>query len=183
MDFKMVLEKLTAAFEDRQIRYALMGGFALSLWGAPRTTVDMDFLVNREDMPPAHEILTDLGYDRVYHSENVSQYTSPLAIFGEIDFLHAFREISLGMLGRAVKKGIFQGTWTLPVLIPEDIIGLKVQAMVNNPSRRAGDLSDIEALMEIHGRALDWGRIEAYFDVFGMKPLATELKEKHRASQ
>jgi len=181
MDFRMVLERLLGAFEARGIRYALMGGFALGLWGAPRSTVGMDFLADREDMPRVHEILSGLGYDRVYHSENVSQYSSPLAVFGEIDFLHAFREISLGMLARAVQKPIFQGRQAIRVLVPEDIIGLKVQAMANNPSRKAADLSDIESLMEMHGRSLDWDRISGYFDAFGWEALATQLKERHGA--
>lgn len=37
------------------------------------------------------------GYECKYKTENVSQYISPLKIFGEVDFLHAFREISLKM--------------------------------------------------------------------------------------
>ncbi len=183
MDFKRVLEKLLAEFENHQVRYALMGGFALSLWGAPRSTVDMDFLSALDDMECIHEIMSGLGYDRVYHSENVSQYTSPLAVFGQIDFIHAFREISLGMLKRAEKKKIISGSRTINVLVPEDIIGLKVQAMANNPARKTGDLADIESLMEIHGHLLDWDRIQEYFDVFGMKSVAVELKGKYGAAQ
>lgn len=36
MDFKVVLEKLLAAFREVNIRYALMGGFAMGLWGVGR---------------------------------------------------------------------------------------------------------------------------------------------------
>lgn len=179
MDFKMVLEKLLGEFESRQIRYALMGGFALGLWGVPRTTVDMDFLVALEDMESIHGVLSAAGYERVYHSENVSQYTSGLAVFGEIDIIHAFREASFNMLARAEKKKIFGGKTTIPVLVPEDIIGLKVQAMANNPSRQATDLSDIESLMELYGNKLDWSRIEEYFSLFGKSVLAGELKKKY----
>lgn len=50
MDFKLVLEKLLSAFNEQNIRYALMGRFALGAWGVPRGTVDIDFLVHREDM-------------------------------------------------------------------------------------------------------------------------------------
>lgn len=182
MDFKIVLDRLLAEFEDRRIRYALMGGFAVSLWGVPRATVDMDFLAARDDMVRVDAVMTGLGYDRVYHSDNVSQYTSPLAVFGEVDFIHAFRSISLGMLERAVRKQVFGGQLSIRVLVPEDLIGLKVQAMANNPSRRDGDLADIESLMEMHGHALEWDRIEEYFGVFGMASLAAALKGKHGAT-
>ena len=183
MDFKMVLEKVLGEFEIRRIRYALMGGFALSLWGVARATVDMDFLVACDDMDKVHDTMSALGYERVYHSENVSQYTSTIAVFGEIDFIHAFRQASLGMLERAEKKEIFGGRRTIRVLVPEDIIGLKVQAIANNPSRTATDLSDIQSLMELHGEKLDWARIDEYFNLFEMESLAAELKDKYRAAR
>jgi hypothetical protein len=183
MDFKMVLEKVLGEFEIRRIRYALMGGFALSLWGVARATVDMDFLVACDDMDKVHDTMSALGYERVYHSENVSQYTSTIAVFGEIDFIHAFRQASLGMLERAEKKEIFGGRRTIRVLVPEDIIGLKVQAIANNPSRTATDLSDIQSLMELHGEKLDWAQIDEYFNLFEMESLAAELKDKYRAAR
>ncbi len=179
MDFKKVLQGLLEGFDKRQIRYALMGGFALGLWGVPRATVDIDFLVTLDDMGKVHDIVSSLGYERKYHSENVSQYTSPHAVFGEVDFIHAFREASLGMLQRAEKKEIFGGRRTINVLVPEDIIGLKSQAMANNPTRTAVDLADIESLMDLYGSNLDWARIEEYFDLFDMSPLALELRKKH----
>lgn len=50
MDFKLVMKKLLAAFEREGIRYALMGGFALGFWGVHRATIDIDFLVDRDDL-------------------------------------------------------------------------------------------------------------------------------------
>ncbi len=179
MDFKKVLEGLLEEFDKRQVRYALMGGFALGLWGVPRATVDIDFLVTLDDMGNVHDIISSLGYSRKYHSENVSQYISPHAVFGQVDFIHAFREASLGMLERAEKKEIFGGRRTINVLVPEDIIGLKIQAMANNPSRTAVDLADMQALMDLHGNNLDWATIEEYFGLFDMSPLAVELRKKH----
>ncbi|MEK6591106.1 MAG: nucleotidyl transferase AbiEii/AbiGii toxin family protein [Nitrospinota bacterium] len=65
MDFKVVLEKLLNAFEKKNIRYALMGGFAMGLWGGSRSTVDLDFLVHRDDREKAHKILTDIGRENL----------------------------------------------------------------------------------------------------------------------
>jgi len=33
MDFKLILQKLLTAFEKDGIRYGLIGGFAMGLWG------------------------------------------------------------------------------------------------------------------------------------------------------
>ena len=176
MDFKLVVEKLITAFKDDGISYALMGGFALGLWGVPRATVDVDFLVNKDDMGKVNEIMTGLGYHLVYQSENVSQYVSPDNVFGEVDFLHAFREISIGMLQRTETKRLFDGTASINVLKIEDLIGLKLQAMANDESRKAIDLSDIKSLIALHKSAINWSVLEEYFKLFGLAALFKELR-------
>lgn len=48
---------------------------------------------------------------------------------------------------------------TLPVATIEDIIGLKIQALVNDPARAVGDWNDIRLLLEsahTQGLRLDW---------------------------
>jgi hypothetical protein len=177
MDFKQVTEKLLSAFQKEGIHYALMGGFALGAWGVPRTTVDIDFLIHRDDVAKVHIIMTGLGYACCYQTENVSQFISPLKIFGEIDFLHAFREISLGMLRRAEDKKIFDDTITIRVLRVEDLIGLKVQAMANDSSRTARDHEDIKSLIALYENNLDWNSIDEYFRMFGMLDMLYDLKQ------
>jgi hypothetical protein len=179
MDFPTVLKKLLAAFQEYNVSYALIGGFALSLWGVPRATVDLDFLVAAEDMPQVHAIMTSLGYARRYHSTNVSQYVSELRFWGEVDFLHAFRRASLGMLQRAVIKDLFEGTLGIRVVPIEDLVGLKIQAMVNDPTRQPEDLADIEALLELHQTHLDWDLLEEYFQLFEQNKLLERLKGKY----
>lgn len=112
----------------------------------------------------------------------VSQYVSSEKIFGEVDFLHAFREVSLSMLERADEKKIFGEKLTIKVVKPEDLIGLKAQAMANDEIRKAADLADIEALMAHYGTKLDWPIIEEYFSIFGMNEMSKELRRKYSGS-
>jgi hypothetical protein len=177
LDFKLVVEKLITAFEDDGIRYALMGGFALGARGLSRTTVDIDFLAHSGDLDKIHAIMTGLGYDRVYHTENVSQYVSADTIWGEVDFLHAFREISTGMLQRAESKIIFNGALHIKVLKTEDLIGLKVQAIANDEARKPVDIADISALIALHKMDIDWPLIERYFSLFGLEDLLKDLRK------
>ncbi len=179
MDFKAALSSLLKSFGERYIRYGLMGGFALGLWGAARATVDLDFLVHRDDMGKVAEIMQTLGYELKFQSENVSQYQSPLKIFGEVDFLHAFREASIGMLERAEIKDVFGGSLNIRVLKPEDLIGLKLQAIKNNPLRKEQDLADIELLVAAQKDRLDWPLIETYAAALD----ASELLKKVRKGQ
>jgi len=179
MDFETVIEKILTAFEKAGIRYALMGGFALGIWGVHRTTVDIDFLIDRDGLEKAHKIMSDLTYQCLHHTENVSQYVSPLNIFGEVDFLHAFRSASRRMLERSEEKKIFGGRLTIRVLRPEDLVGLKVQAMVNDKSRWTNDLADIEGIMALHKAELDWSIIEEYFALFGLEEMGQELRRRY----
>ena len=61
MDFERVLKSLLADFDYQQIRYAAIGGFALGVLGIPRATMDLDFLVQRDDLDKLHIVLTTLG--------------------------------------------------------------------------------------------------------------------------
>ncbi len=181
MDFKSVLSIMLKKFSENNIHYALMGGFALGLWGAGRTTIDIDFLISRDDVKQIEKIMTEVGYECRYRSENVSQYISPLAVFGEVDFLHAFRTASLEMLKRAQEKGIFNNSLTIRVLMPEDLVGLKLQAIKNDPQRLRKDMQDIESLLNIYGRELDRSLLKQYFYLFDMQYLYKKLiEEKNR---
>jgi hypothetical protein len=179
MDFRLVLEKILTAFREQNIHYALMGGFALGAWGVPRGTVVVDFLAARDDMEKVDAVMKGLGYECRYRSENVSQYISPSRVFGEVDFLHAFRTHSLAMLDRAEVLRMFGGSMPVNVLKMEDLIGLKVQAIANDERRKTGDLADIESLMAVKGNELDWSLVQEYFALFNMKDIFDELRSKY----
>jgi hypothetical protein len=127
--------------------------------------------------------MNGLGYELGYRSENVSQYVARQSIFGEIDFLHAFRAPSLRMLERAADKAVFSERFPVKVLLPEDLIGLKIQAIANNESRVPHDMHDIEQLVQLHGDMMNWQVIEEYCAVFDMMDLFEKLKGKCDAVQ
>lgn len=172
MELKIVTQKLVSAFESQNCRYALMGGFALGLWGCARATVDIDFLLNYEDAEKADAIMRQFSYESRFKSRNIAQYVSLLKIFGEVDFLYAFRRHSLDMLLRAEEKIVFDTK--IKILRPEDIIGLKIQAIHNAPERKPKDWADIEALVSVNKDILDWKLIKEYFIIFNM----SEMYEK-----
>jgi len=183
VDFKLVFENLLKRFHKYNVRYALIGGFALGAQGVVRATIDIDFLVHRDDMASVHMIMNELGYECSYQTENVSQFISSLKIFGEVDFLHAFREISVGMIKRAEEKMVLNESLAIRVLKVEDLIGLKVQAMANDEERTTIELADIEALVARHKSSLDWNSVGEYFSLFGFDELFSELKARYRHAQ
>ncbi len=90
--------------------------------------------------------------------------------------MHAFRKATLGMLVRAICYPIFGGTQEIRVVNPEDVFGLKVQAMVNDPDRRAHEMVDIERIMVAYGHRLDWQRVEEFYEFFDLADDAKRLR-------
>ena len=179
MEFDLVVSTLLKEFEEQNIRYAVIGGFALGLWGISRSTVDLDFLLLMEDLSKAETILANFAYRQVHKSENVAQYSSDLAPYGHIDVLLAFRKISRTMLERRVQKSL-PGKNPIYTLHPEDLIGLKLQAAVNNPSREIQELQDIRSLIGSARRrreGIDWELLEDYFSLFNKQDLLDELRK------
>lgn len=177
MDLKKALKLTVMEFDRNDVPYAVIGGFAIGALGVPRSTIDLDFLVASEKLNKVEAIMLALGYKKVFSSENASQYVSPFPEMGGVDFLHAFRPISLKMLSEAEEIPVFGKETRVKVLKAEDIIALKLQSMNNNPDRLAKDNSDIEELMK--SRRLDWKILESYFELFGMGPRFLELRNKY----
>jgi hypothetical protein len=60
-----VLEELmtsTAALDGAAVEYALVGGLAVAVWGAPRATKDIDLLVRREQLEDAMNAVATRGF-------------------------------------------------------------------------------------------------------------------------
>jgi hypothetical protein len=153
----------------------------MALRGAQRATMDLDFLLMLDDLERAHAIFEELGYRREFYSENVSHYSGTGTEWGRVDILHAFRGPSLSMLGRAERIRI-DADLSLPVAQAEDIIGLKIQALKNDPSRAMGDWHDILLLLAAAGRqrhAIDWPLLEDYLRLFHLEAKLPELKSAY----
>jgi hypothetical protein len=56
------LSTVLARLDEASIDYALIGGLAVAVWGAPRATKDIDLLVRREDLPRALVALRAAGF-------------------------------------------------------------------------------------------------------------------------
>jgi hypothetical protein len=179
MDFRRVLQALLKGFEERRIRYGILGGFALAVLGVPRLTKDLDLALHADDLDALHELLTQLGYTLTARTSNVSHYSHPESVWGKVDVLHASRSYSQAMIERAQSHGVFDGEFQVKILQPEDVIGFKVQAIVNNPLRAVRDNLDIEALMGHYRAKLDWERIQEYYDLFEQTEQGRALRARY----
>lgn len=183
MDFEVVLKKIIDAFGKNKVSYALIGGFALGIYGVVRATNDLDFLIDKKHSNFLKSFMKQHMYDIICESENVIQFEHPTTPFGSVDFLYAFRKPALEMLKRAVRKKMFEETMTMKVLIPEDLIGLKVQTLVNQPERKILELEDIKNLIQTNLIDLNWEIIKEHFTLFKLNGIYKGLREKYASEK
>ena len=163
------VQQAVAAFSECRTPPALIGGLALAAHQVVRATRDVDFLVDADDAERLHRILLDLGYRCAHRSDDAANY-----LRGDegLDLLYAHRPIARRLLGEASERATVMGV--LRVVSAEGLIGFKLQALVNDPSR-ARDLDDIRALLRAQRGKLDMREVEEYFMLFDRKELLDEL--------
>lgn len=176
MNFKVVLKNLLRRFSEAGVEAALSGGLALSTMGVFRFTKDIDFVILEEWSGTVEKIMTELGYEKQgFSSVEILSYLSPLKALGQVDFLVARRKYSRAMVKRAREMPLMDGELTVKVLRVEDLIGLKLQALANDPKNRYPvDAPDIQRLLQLHVSRLDIELVREYFRLFEKEDLLDE---------
>ena len=118
---------------------------------------------------PSDRELIAIGYRCLHRSPDAGNY---LRGDERVDFLYASRPAARGLLEHAT---LLQTTFgDVRVVSPEGLIGLKIQAFVNNP-RRTQDLEDIKALVAANRQALKIDEVREYFRLFNREALLGEI--------
>ena len=163
------IKEAVKAFSVCETPPALIGGLALAAHHVVRATRDVDFLADANDADHLHEILTGLGYRCVHRSVDAANY---LREDEGLDLLFAHRPIARKLLNEAVARSTVLGS--LHVVSAEGLIGFKLQALANDPTR-IRDIDDIRALLRANGDQLDMREIREYFSLFDRTEWLDEL--------
>ena len=84
----------------------------------------------------------------------------------------ARRKYTRAMLKRAPEQPVFDDAFRVKTLLPEDLIGLKVQALVNDQRNRYPvDVPDIQQLLRLHRDRMNMELVRDYFRIFEMEEL------------
>jgi len=182
MNLKETLKTLIAMFNEQKVDFVLSGGLALSTMNVFRFTKDIDFLIFEESREKVHEIMMRLGYElQDFSSDEIRSYLSPLKVFGQVDFLLAKRKYTRAMMRRALKKDVFNGLFQVKTVRIEDLMGLKIQAIVNDPENRyLIDAPDIQRLLSIHRDHIDMEVVREYFKIFDKEALLDEWLDRNK---
>jgi len=164
---KHLLEMLEA-FQRAGIRHAAVGGIAVVAHGVVRATADLDFLVSLTDAASLDTCMQRLGFRSLHASRDAANYVRDGL---RVDFLFASRPIALRLLESAQARKL--AGHALPVVSVAGLIGLKLQALVNDP-RRQQDAVDIRSLLRLHREQLDLDEVEEYFALFDRTQLLAD---------
>lgn len=159
----------TSQLESGGVSYGIIGGLAVFAYGGERTTFDVDFLIHGNDRAQVLDIAKNLGLSIVNENPEVLQLTGP----AQIDIIFANRKHSQAMLARLRQVGQLP----YPVVAPEDLIGLKIQAFVGDRKREFIDKGDILTILR-NVPDLDFERIKEYADIFNVWNEIADLKSR-----
>ncbi len=166
MDFATVLGVVSGFLEEKGFRYAVIGGVALAAYGLPRTTLDLDFIVESTVQDDLIRFVESQGYETRHRSSGYSNHRHPdYDDWGNLDFVYIGNETSEALFP-ACRIVTGPGGTRMPVPKPEHLAALKVQAIKNDPARALQDLADIRYLLHLPG--VDRIQIKDYFDRQGL---------------
>lgn len=143
------IEELVGALNRLGVRFALIGGLALTPHKVIRATQDIDMLTDAISADDIDQELLRLGYRCIHRSAEAGNY---LRGDERVDFLYAHRPAARHLLAGAAEFTTPFGV--LRVVSPEGLIGFKLQALVNDP-RRTQHLADIRALIRANRATLN----------------------------
>jgi hypothetical protein len=144
---KHVVSIVTGSLSEKKIPHALIGAMALSFYGMPRFTADIDVLSDERCRDAVLGIMKQLGYECFQDEGGFAQFDSELGVYGRVDFMFVQTPEGREILARAIDiKDEVMGV--VPVVQPTDYAILKLMAIANNPDRKAHDAADLEALFK-----------------------------------
>ena len=172
------LHDVTAFLESHEIEYALAGGLAVAVWGEPRTTYDIDFVVASSE-PQIVRLKTLVESSTLFAFEAEDLRLTDLSIVRAhlltadgkdvilVDFLCVESEFASSLLSRRIQLPV--GGQNLFVVSPEDLLILKLQ------SARAKDLEDARGILREQSGELDLDELRSSIERYQLRNVALSV--------
>ena len=169
-----LLAEIAKILKDLKIPYAVTGGFAVSVWGKPRYTSDIDIVVEltEKSIKPLAKKL--LGVDKnVYADEDMMR--DALIHKGEFNFIHPDTGLKVDFFIRdnnpynklKIKRAILRDIYGAEVFFisPEDLILSKLIWSKESYSQK--QLEDIKSVIKNNKIKLDFEYIKNWAENHG----------------
>lgn len=172
------LHDITAFMDANCVEYALAGGLAVAVWGEPRTTYDIDFVVASTE-PQIARLKALVESSTLFAFEPEDLRLADLSIVRAhlptadgkdvilVDFLCVVPEFASSLLSRRIQLPL--GGQSLFVVSPEDLLILKLQ------SARAKDLEDARGILREQAGELDLEYLRSLIDRYQLRDAALSV--------
>jgi hypothetical protein len=173
MDLRRVLGIVSAACEAAGARWAVIGGVAMNAYGHARATYDFD--VASEDRR-REEILRRLRDEGFRVLNDVPAFSNLLHAdleIGRLDFLWLDEKTGEKVFGES-RLLPMEGGPRILVASPEHLVGMKVVAIAQQPTRVFRDGADLQFLLAVPG--IDDNRVREFFESAGLMELLGRLR-------
>src|SRR5262245_39617943 len=167
--FVASIELVLSAARRKRVRVALVGGFALAFHGVLRATANVDFLVDARGADALDAALTGAGAICRHRGDDAAIYASGRSGLAPVILIFARRDRAEAMLARRAWRYLRNARIRVPVVDAEGLIGLKLQALANQPDRLQ-DANDIEALVAARTKPLSTRILRDYYRLFERLP-------------
>lgn len=177
MQFDVVLRTFSDFFERENIRYALVGGLAVYIWGLhSRSTHDVDFALDLSSREKVVEFAESSGYETLYVSDGYSNHLASDSQLGRVDLMYLTAKTADVVFTTAEHRRF--GELELPVARPELLAAMKATAMKSRPARVLIDAADVQHLLSVPG--VDREQIRNYFAEQGLLELFDAIERDTR---
>ena len=170
MDFAGEWTAVRECLDRERFRAAVIGGVALTAYGDPRMTLDLDIVTDALAQGTIVAFMEGRGFVTLHCSPGYSNHRH--ADRGRVDFMYV-RNSTADRLFGSVKELSGPGGLTIPVPKPEHLIAMKVQAMKDAPERTLQDLVDVAHLLRLED--IDRDEVRRYFVSAGLEERWHEL--------
>ena len=177
MDERGIIKLFAKLFAKHKIHYLLTGGFAVSYWGRPRATHDIDFLIeiSPRNLPRLKDVFPLLGKDYAVNIQ--SQFNIiylPLGL--KLDFWIAKKtEFELNKFNRKITAKLFGER--IAIISPEDLILTKLSWCRKVYSER--HMGDCIGIWQIQREKLDEKYLNKWANELFVGNFLKAVKEKN----
>lgn len=128
------MDRVAEYLAGRGARYGVIGGVGMAALGLMRTTLDLDFVVEREVQDRLVSWMESVGYDTLHRSRGFSNHLHEDPELGRVDFVYVTGDTAESLFaelrwlpGPADRR--------IPVPRPEHLAAMKAAAMRSDPGR------------------------------------------------
>ncbi len=185
MDFEKLIVAVVKILDTLKIPYAITGGYAVSVWGRPRSTFDVDVII---EFPHSKVHALALALKRISELTYIDEHMMMRAVDrkGEFNFIHIESGIKVDFfvlkdepfsalrLKRRIAKSI--GGKKVFFLSSEDLILSKLLWSKDTESEL--QLRDVASIMKFQ-KKLDWRYLQKWAKIHATAKTLTSLRKKH----